>query len=71
MTKRYISNDDIDAFAGAWFRMSGLGACDDIGGAEFQRVRQEWEDAGMPRPIDQYIYRRANINADGIEPPPR
>jgi hypothetical protein len=49
----------MDAFYKAYDRLALLGHCDDPGGAEYERVRQEWLEAGKPE-IDQFIKRRAN-----------
>lgn len=51
-----------------WVAMAERGCCDSLGSMEYQRVTSEWIAAGMPLSMENYIYRRANIDANGKEP---
>ena len=54
---RIQNEDDFDQ---AWARLAELGQCDGPGGAEYRRVRSEWEQAGQPPWLDQFIVVAAN-----------
>ncbi len=55
-------------FADAYERLSKKGRCDGPGGREYQRVLQEWEDAGRPDDLERFIVVHANIRSDGTFP---
>ncbi len=40
--------------------LATTGACDDAGGAEYDRVRAEWIGAGRPEDASSFIRERAN-----------
>ncbi len=46
-------------FVAACERLSELGHCDSVGGAECRRVHAEWVEAGRPE-IEPFIRQRAN-----------
>lgn len=49
-----------------WTLCGENGWCDAIGGMEYRRVRQEWQESGYPLDIVGFIRRRANIlSVDG------
>jgi hypothetical protein len=50
-----------DHFWAAYEQLSASGWCDGAGGAEYDRVREEWEKAGRPEDVDAFIRRRANV----------
>lgn len=54
----------------AYDRLSDAGACDAPGGAEWDRVRNEWIAAGQPE-IEPFIRERANVGPDGVSWRPR
>lgn len=49
-------------FYRAYERLAEEGKCDAAGGREYQRVRQEWKDAGRPDDMDGFIIKRANVS---------
>lgn len=49
-------------FYWVWRRLACEGACDGVGGSQYLRVRDEWENAGRPADIDSFIRRRAGVN---------
>jgi hypothetical protein len=53
--------DNVDWFNRNWRWCADHGYCDDIQGAEYQRVRREWFDAGCPDDVDLFIRRHANL----------
>lgn len=56
-------------FDAQWKRLAELGACDELGGLEYERVRAEFFAAGSPSPIEPFIRRRANAGPDGKDAP--
>lgn len=48
------------AFRRAWLDCYNAGQCDEPMGAEWTRVLREWEMAGGPRPIREFIETAAN-----------
>lgn len=59
-------------FRETYKRLAAVGACDEPGGVEYHRVRQEWIAAGRPKDIEEFIRRRANIApTDPSETPPK
>jgi hypothetical protein len=57
-----------DPFWRTYERLSQEGACDSPGGAEYERVREEWLAAEQPADVEAFIRSRANADADGSEP---
>jgi hypothetical protein len=56
-------NDQDKQFNTAYARLAELGKCDSPGGAEYQRVKAEWIEAGRPterEALESFIHRRAN-----------
>ncbi len=53
-----------DMFDDWWITLAEQGMCDGFGGAEYERVRREWADAGFPSPIPFFIERQANRPAE-------
>lgn len=51
----------IEHFERVWISCESLGWCDGIGVAEYRRVLAEWEAAGHPANIAEFIHVRANI----------
>ena len=47
-------------FYRAYERLSKIGRCDSPGGMEYQRVFEEWKEAGRPLEIDAFIGEQAN-----------
>jgi hypothetical protein len=47
-------------FARDWHRLADSGACDEFGGAEFERCYRFWLAANRPTPIAPFIRRLAN-----------
>lgn len=56
---------DVQRFRRAWRKLAEGGCCDNLDSAQYRRVSQEWLIAGRPRPISEFITRRANAGADG------
>lgn len=54
-----------------WLRLAVLGACDGLGGAEYRRVRKEWEAAGCPALVSLFILHHAAMDSAGNGPLPR
>jgi hypothetical protein len=52
-------------FRETYQRMSERGLCDSVDGAEYNRVRSEWVEAGRPSGIRYFILARANAGPDG------
>lgn len=50
----------MDVFDEVWLSLSEEDAVDALGGMEWRRVKQEWQDAGRPRPSARWMVRRAN-----------
>lgn len=50
---------DTDHFCDVWEMLAEAGYCDSIGGAEYDRIVREWNDAGRPEP-ETFIVQRAN-----------
>jgi hypothetical protein len=48
-----------------WRALAERSVCDGFGGMQYQRVRQEWLEAGRPRSIGGFIRTRANIGPRG------
>jgi hypothetical protein len=62
-------NDAERFFDAAWDRLSILGKCDDRGGQEYQRVKEEWLASQRPADIWAFILDRANIGPDDVFDP--
>lgn len=54
----------IDCFRSVYEALSNEGVCDSPGGVEYQRVLQEWLDAGRPE-ASVFIRLRANAGPYG------
>lgn len=50
-------------FRSRWRWAAELGRCDEIDGTEYKRVLAEWEVAGCPDTVDQFIRERASKRA--------
>jgi hypothetical protein len=59
--QRRMTRKDYFRFRATWATLSETGACDCIGGAEYERVCGEWERAGCPEGIEAFIRERANV----------
>lgn len=59
-----MTDSQRNLFASTWYALSAVGACDAIGGMEYQRVLREWEQAGFPVDLEEFIRRRANIGPE-------
>jgi len=57
--------DGDDLFRIVWEALSEYGLCDGWGGAEQQRVYDEWVAAGRPVGRAEWIIARANADAQG------
>lgn len=57
--------DNQDIFDRAYARLAEKGTCDGAGGAEYTRVRREWEAMGRPAGVEHFIAVRANVPARG------
>lgn len=55
-------------FERAWQKLATEGLCDDHGGAEYRRVRDEFIAAGQPADAEAFIREHANANSDGYRP---
>lgn len=55
-------------FLEAYDRLSEHGRCDCPGGMEYKRVLQEWQEAGRPANLDDFIPRHANMRSNGTHP---
>lgn len=53
------------AFTFVWAMMAQDALCDEVGGSEYLRVRQEWLNARTPEHIAEFIISRANIGPTG------
>lgn len=61
---RQLSQENMQAcvnFLENWERLSAEGACDSVGGAEFNRVFLEYLKAGKPMLVAEFIRERANL----------
>jgi hypothetical protein len=47
-------------FRHAWQYLALQGGCDDLGGAEYRRLKILWLSQGGPRPVLEWIRRHAN-----------
>lgn len=54
-------------FRSTWKLLAEQGHCDALEGAEYNRVVREYHDAGYPDDMEEFIKRRANIQADGAK----
>lgn len=54
------TSPELERFLEAYQRLSKLGKCDMPGGAEYDRVKMEWIEAGKPDNLDEFITQRAN-----------
>lgn len=54
-------------FQGVWEQCEEWGECDAYGGEECMRVLYEWVEQGFPRPVCEFIARRAKIGPTGEE----
>lgn len=54
----------VGRFATTYVAMAALGQCDEPPGAEYSRVLREWNEAGMPENIADFIRRRANVGPE-------
>jgi hypothetical protein len=48
-------------FTSAYRWLAAVGAADEVGGAEYRRVRQEWLDNDRPANLIEFIRERANL----------
>ena len=51
---------DEEAFFSAYEELAEDGLCDTPGGAEYERILDEWIDLGCPNGIEAFIVSRAN-----------
>lgn len=51
-----------ESFDAVHSQMAKLGMCDGTGGVEYSRVLRQWNDAGRPAAIAEFIYRKANVS---------
>ena len=56
-----MDEDDIKAFNACWVKTEKTGGCDGFGGMEYERVKREWDAAGKPENIAEFIIERANV----------
>lgn len=54
----------LELFDAWWVYAAEQGFCDEMGGAEYDRVRSEWINAGMPYNMWGFIYWRANVGPE-------
>lgn len=47
-------------FSAAYRRRAGSGAADQFSGRESQRVYREWQEAGQPEDIEDFLRKQAN-----------
>lgn len=52
----------MDTFDKAWCHLADLGACDGMGGAEYVRLKAEWEAVGYMLAAAVFIGTGANLN---------
>ena len=62
-----MTQDDYK-FLETYERLSSQGRCDGPGGMEYRRVLQEWQEAGRPDNLDDFIPKHANMRSDGTYP---
>ena len=48
-------------FSDAWHFLQNDSRVDSVGGAQFERVHEEWIDAGRPESARDFILARANV----------
>lgn len=57
--------NEIDEFRLAWLDLSREGKCDVINGDAYNRVLAEWQEAGMPADISEFIAASTPRSVDG------
>ncbi|TWU09938.1 hypothetical protein [Allorhodopirellula heiligendammensis] len=57
--------NEIDEFRLAWLDLSREGKCDVVNGDEYQRVLTEWQEAGSPADIAEFIAASTSKSVDG------
>ncbi len=60
----YTKNLNRVLFFDTYERLSRTGVCDSAGGMEYHRVRDEWEAAGCPEEVADFIKVAANRSSD-------
>jgi len=61
----YVAKNSAE-FRSVWKLLAGVGLCDEVDGAEYERCLWEWFGEQLPKPVGPWIIAKANLSAPDL-----